>query len=591
MASALGTRLLELGSWKSGTWNLKNGHYARVRLEAAHPVFKSGINRYICLWFAGKIDWGADMASVQDDLKALGITAGTVSRNLSPSQLYEDAIRIDPGSRIANSGALVAYSGAKTGRSPRDKRLVKAPPSESDIWWGNVNVPLDPQSYRINRERAIDYINTRDRLYVFDGFAGWDPRYRIKVRVICSRPYHALFMHTMLIRPTREELQNFGTPDYVILNAGQFPANRHTHGMTSKTSVDINFEAGEVVILGTEYAGEMKKGVFTIMNYLMPKRGILSMHCSATCDPKTNQSSIMFGLSGTGKTTLSADPKRLLIGDDEHCWSDEGIFNIEGGCYAKAINLTAESEPDIFRALRFGAVLENVVIDEEDRSVHFEDTRITENTRGAYPIEYVSNPKLPCMAGHPTDVIFLACDAYGVLPPVSRLSPGHAMFHFISGYTAKVAGTEVGITEPTTTFSPCFGGPFLVWHPAKYAELLAEKMAAHKANVWLVNTGWSGGSYGTGSRMKLSLTRAIMNAIHEGKLRDAPTSRDPHFGFDVVTACPGVPPEVLDPRATWANKSAYDSTAKRLAGLFVQNFKQFEAGVSSEVRAAAPVGG
>jgi phosphoenolpyruvate carboxykinase (ATP) len=343
------------------------------------------------------------------------------------------------------------------------------------------------------------------------------------------------------------------------------------------------------VILGTEYAGEMKKGVFTIMNYLMPKRSILSMHCSATCDPKTNQSSIMFGLSGTGKTTLSADPKRLLIGDDEHCWSDEGIFNIEGGCYAKAINLTAESEPDIFRALRFGAVLENVVIDEDDRSVHFEDTRITENTRGAYPIEYVSNPKIPCMADHPSDVIFLACDAFGVLPPVSRLSPAHAMYHFISGYTAKVAGTEVGITEPTTTFSPCFGGPFLVWHPGKYAELLAEKMLKYKSQVWLVNTGWSGGAYGTGSRMKLSLTRAIMNAIHEGKLKDAKTVRDPIFGYDIVTECPGVPSEVLNPRQTWADKNAYDATAKKLAGLFVANFKQFEAGLSPEVRAAAPI--
>ena len=346
---------------------------------------------------------------------------------------------------------------------------------------------------RINRERAIDYLNTRERLYCFDGFAGWDPKYRIKVRVICSRPYHALFMHNMLIRPTREELAEFGKPDFVIYNAGASPPTGSPPAMTSKTSIDLSFEDREIVILGTEYAGEMKKGVFTIMNYLAPKRGVLSMHCSATADRQTGRSSLLFGLSGTGKTTLSADPKRHLIGDDEHCWSDDGIFNIEGGCYAKAIDLTPESEPDIFQALRFGAVLENVVLD-EDRDVDFTDTSITENTRGAYPIEFIHNAKIPCVAGHPTDVIFLTCDAFGVLPPVSALSPAQAMYHFISGYTAKVAGTEVGVNEPQATFSPCFGGPFLVWHPTKYAELLAEKMRKHNARVWLVNTGWSGGS-------------------------------------------------------------------------------------------------
>jgi phosphoenolpyruvate carboxykinase (ATP) len=325
-------------------------------------------------------------------LEQHGISVKTIHRNLAPCRLYEEAILNEPGTRIADSGALVAYSGAKTGRSPKDKRIVKNAASEKDIWWGNVNVSLEPNVYDINRERAIDYLNTRDTLYVFDGFAGWDPATQIKVRVICSRPYHALFMHTMLIRPTHEQLENFGQPDFVILNAGQFPANQHTPGMTSKTSIDLNFEKGELVILGTEYAGEMKKGVFTVMNYLMPKRGILSMHCSATADKAGNgRSSVLFGLSGTGKTTLSADPKRLLIGDDEHCWSDTGIFNIEGGCYAKAIDLTPESEPDIFQALRFGAVLENVVLDEENRSVQFHDKSITENTRGAYPIEFIRN--------------------------------------------------------------------------------------------------------------------------------------------------------------------------------------------------------
>lgn len=527
------------------------------------------------------------MASL--NLESHGITVSDVRRNLAPSRLYEEAIRHESDSRIAALGALVAYSGAKTGRSPKDKRIVKDPRSEMDIWWGSVNVPLPLDSYNINRERALDYLNTRERLYCFDGFAGWDPKYRLKIRVICSRPYHALFMHTMLIRPTREELASFGAPDYVILNAGQFPANRHTAGMTSKTSIDLCVENREMVILGTEYAGEMKKGVFTIMNYLMPKRGVLSMHCSATADRNDHRSSILFGLSGTGKTTLSADPTRMLIGDDEHCWSDDGIFNIEGGCYAKAIDLTPESEPDIFQALRFGAVLENVVLDDTDRQVDFRDARITQNTRGAYPIDFIRNAKIPCTAGHPTDIIFLTCDAFGVLPPISRLSPAHAMYHFISGYTAKVAGTEMGVTEPQATFSPCFGGPFLVWHPGKYAELLAEKMRQHRSNVWLVNTGWSGGSFGTGSRMKLKLTRAIVDAIHSGKLTKAPSVRDPVFGFDVMTECPGVPPGILQPRTAWKDPAAYDAAAQKLAGLFRDNFRIYEAGVSAEVRAAGPV--
>src|SRR5689334_6512365 len=498
------------------------------------------------------------------DLSAHGLTVATVHHNLPPSELYEHAIRYEKDASIAENGALVAYSGAKTGRSPKDKRVVKNAESERDVWWGGVNIPLDPHAFAINRERARDYLNTQDRIYCFDGFAGWDPKYRIKVRVICSRPYHALFMHTMLIRPTRDELASFGTPDFVIYNAGAFPANRLTAGMGSTTSIDLSIEDKELVILGTEYAGEMKKGVFTVANYFAPKRGVLSMHCSATADKKTGASSLLFGLSGTGKTTLSADPKRHLIGDDEHCWSDDGIFNIEGGCYAKAINLTPETEPDIFQALRFGAVLENVVL-EEDRNVDYTDTSITENTRGAYPIEFIRSAKIPCMAGHPTDVIFLTCDAFGVLPPVAALSPAQAMYHFISGYTAKVAGTEMGVKEPSATFSPCFGGPFLVWHPSKYAELLAGKMRQHKARVWLVNTGWSGGGHGVGKRIKLAHTRALLDAIHTGALAAAATKRDPVFGFDVVTACPGVSPEILWPRDTWADKAAYDAAAKKLA--------------------------
>ena len=521
------------------------------------------------------------------DLTAHGITVTTVHHNLHTSALYEHAILFEKDASIAENGALIAYSGVKTGRSPKDKRVVEHPDSKSDIWWGPVNIPCDENTFRVNRQRALDYLNTQERLYCFDGFAGWDPKYRIKVRVICSRPYHALFMHTMLIRPTKEELASFGEPQFVIINAGAFPANKFTTGMGSTTSIDLSIEDKQLIILGTEYAGEMKKGVFTVANYFAPKRGVLSMHCSATADKKTGASSLLFGLSGTGKTTLSADPKRHLIGDDEHCWSDEGIFNIEGGCYAKAINLTPESEPDIFRALRFGAVLENVVLD-EDHGVDYTDTSITLNTRGAYPIEFIDNAKIPCMAGHPTDVIFLTCDAFGVLPPVSALSPAHAMYHFISGYTAKVAGTEMGVTEPQTTFSPCFGGPFLVWHPSKYAELLAKKMRRHNARVWLVNTGWGGGGPGVGKRISLKDTRAIIDAIHDGSLAKAKTERDPVFGFEVAAECPGVRSEILIPRNAWADKAAYEATAKKLAGLFNKNFETYAAGVSAEVKASAP---
>src|SRR5690242_17415073 len=505
--------------------------------------------------------------SVSFNLQGHGITVAEVHRNLPLGALYEHAVRQEKDASIVDNGALVAYSGVKTGRSPKDKRVVKHPNSEAEVWWGPVNIPIEPYTFAINRERAQDYLNTCDRLYCVDGFAGWDPKYRFKVRVICSRPYHALFMRTMLIRPTKQELAEFGEPDFVIYNAGAFPANRLTAGMGSKTSIDLSLEDQELVILGTEYAGEMKKGVFTVANYLAPKRGVLSMHCSATADKQTGHSSLLFGLSGTGKTTLSADPKRHLIGDDEHCWTDEGVFNIEGGCYAKAINLTPENEPDIFQALRFGAVLENVVLD-DDHAVDYTDTSITENTRGAYPIEFIQNAKIPCIAGHPTDVIFLTCDAFGVLPPVSALSPAHAMYHFISGYTAKVAGTEMGVTEPQTTFSPCFGGPFLVWHPNKYAELLAAKMKKHNARVWLVNTGWGGGGPGVGKRISLKNTRAIIDAIHDGSLAKAKTQKDEVFGFDVATECPNVSPEILIPRNAWADKAAFDATAKKLAGLF-----------------------
>ncbi len=524
----------------------------------------------------------------QFSIEAHGITVKNIIRNPAPATLYEAALQNEKGSAITASGALVAMSGEKTGRSPNDKRIVDEPGSNGDVWWGNVNIKMDPHVFQINRERAIDYLNTRERLYCVDGFAGWDPKYRLKVRVLCARAYHALFMHNMLIRPTDDQLSTFGTPDYVIYNAGQFPANRYTSGMTSTTSVALNFQSGEVVILGTQYAGEMKKGVFTLMNYLMPKRGVMSMHCSATEDMKSGATSILFGLSGTGKTTLSADPKRKLIGDDEHCWSDDGIFNIEGGCYAKVIDLTREAEPDIYDALRFGSILENVVYNEVTREVDYKATSITENTRGSYPIEFIPNAKIPCVGKHPSQVIFLTCDAFGVLPPVARLTPAQAMYHFISGYTAKVAGTEVGVKEPSATFSPCFGGPFMVWHPTKYAELLAEKIRKHNAHVWLVNTGWSGGGYGTGKRMKLSFTRAIVDAIHSGALEKVEMQEDPIFGVLVPTSCPGVPADILWPKNTWPNPSAYDEAARKLARLFRDNFERFKGQASEEIRSAGP---
>ena len=408
-----------------------------------------------------------------------------IKRNASPAVLYEDALKYESAA-ISSAGALINSSGSKTGRSPKDKRLVD---NVEGVWWGgnSPNIPLSENTFMINRERAIDYLNTKERLYVFDGFAGWDLKHRLKIRIVCSRAYHALFMNNMLIRPTAEELENFGHPDFTVFNAGQFPANRYTTGMTSTTSVSIDFKRGEMVILGTQYAGEMKKGVFTVMHYLMPKAGVLSLHSSANEGPDGDVS-LFFGLSGTGKTTLSADPTRKLIGDDEHVWTDKGVFNIEGGCYAKCVGLSKEKEPEIFEAVKFGSVLENVVYEPKSRMVDYESVALTENTRCAYPIEYIPGAKIPCIGGHPKNIVLLTCDAFGVLPPVSKLTSAQAMYHFISGYTAKIAGTEEGVTEPTATFSACFGQPFLVWHPTKYAKMLAEQMKQHKANAWLINT-------------------------------------------------------------------------------------------------------
>ena len=521
------------------------------------------------------------------DLTPYGINVPRNLRNPSPARLYEDAITKEHAA-ITSTGALINSSGEKTGRSPKDKRVVDNPESTGDIWWGAVNIKLPPDLFQANRRRAIDYLNTRELLYVIDGFAGWDPKYRLKIRIICCRAYHALFMHNMLVRPTPEELLDFGEPDFVIYNAGQFPAHPNPPHITSTTSVALSFEAKEFVILGTQYAGEMKKGVFTIMNYLMPKQGMVSMHCSAN-EGEKGDVSLFFGLSGTGKTTLSTEPNRKLIGDDEHFWTDQGIVNIEGGCYAKCINLSPESEPEIYKAIRFGTVLENTVYDATTREVDFADATVTENTRSSYPIEFIPNIKKPCMGSHPKNIVFLSCDAFGVLPPVSRLTPEQAMYHFMSGYTAKVAGTEMGVKEPQATFSACFGAAFLVWHPAKYAEILAEQMRKHGSAAWLVNTGWSGGKYGVGKRLSIKYTRAIIDGIHSGELASGKMERDSIFGLEVPTSCKNVPVEILNPRNLWKDKAEYDKVAMHLAGLFKLNFSKYEEGASEAILKAGPL--
>ncbi|RYR42167.1 hypothetical protein Ahy_A08g038631 isoform C [Arachis hypogaea] len=511
-------------------------------------------------------------------------------------ELYEQAIKYEKGSFITATGALATLSGAKTGRSPRDKRVVKDESTEHDLWWGkgSPNIEMDEHTFLINRERAVDYLNSLEKVFVNDQFLNWDPEHRIKVRIVSARAYHSLFMHNMCIRPTPEELEEFGTPDFTIYNAGQFPCNRYTHHMTSSTSIDINIARKEMVILGTQYAGEMKKGLFSVMHYLMPKRNILSLHSGCNMG-KNGDVALFFGLSGTGKTTLSTDHNRYLIGDDEHCWSENGVSNIEGGCYAKCVDLSREKEPDIWNAIKFGTVVENVVFDEHTREVDFSDKSVTENTRAAYPIEYIPNAKIPCVAPHPKNVILLACDAFGVLPPVSKLSLAQTMYHFISGYTALVAGTEDGIKEPQATFSACFGAAFIMMHPTKYAAMLAEKMQKHGATGWLVNTGWSGGRYGVGNRIKLAYTRKIIDAIHSGSLLNAEYTKTEVFGLEIPTAIEGVPSEILDPVNTWADKKAYQDTLMKLASLFKKNFNGFisykigtDQSLTEEILAAGP---
>ncbi|KAF4677066.1 hypothetical protein FOL47_003517 [Perkinsus chesapeaki] len=542
---------------------------------------------------------------LEKDFSTYGIEPSSqrsILRNVTSGTLYESALRHESGTMITSCGALAVSSGAKTGRSPSDKRIVDNPSEEynDDIWWGKINHKLSPESFQELKADAINFLKSRDELFVVDAYAGWDPEYRIKVRVIASRAYHALFMENMLVMPPQEELEGF-EPDFVIFNAGQCKANRNIKGLTSDTSVSINFKTNEMVIMGTEYAGEMKKGILTLMMQAMPhKFGQLPLHssCNIQKDPATGQPTnctLFFGLSGTGKTTLSADPARYLVGDDEHVWTDSGVFNVEGGCYAKAIGLTRETEPEIYNAIRFGTVLENVKVDPRTREVDFNDTSITENTRCSYPLNYIENSYIPAEVNiHPSNVILLTCDAFGVLPPVSVLTPEQVQYYFVSGYTAKVAGTEDGITEPVATFSSCFGAPFLVWHPTVYAEMLAHKLEKHHCSAFLLNTGWTGGSYTNGgSRIKLEYTRKMIDAIHDGTLKKMVDANElastPIFGLKIPKSLPGIPSEVLDPANGWADQDAYLEQLRRLAGLFNKNFEEYASKCPPKVKAAGPM--
>lgn len=514
------------------------------------------------------------------------INTPSVLRNLSTPELYEDAILRDEG-HLSHQGSLVVFNPDYTGRSPNDRFIVKDGESANDIWWGAVNREFPTDKFDILYNRMMAYLQNRE-IYVQDCFAGSDPSYRLPVRVITSLAWQSLFARNMLIKATQEELDNF-EPGFTVIAAPDFKAVPEIDGTRSEAAIIINFERKIVLIAAAAYGGEIKKSIFSVMNYLLPKQNILSMHCSANVG-KDGDAAIFFGLSGTGKTTLSADPKRRLIGDDEHGWTKDGVFNIEGGCYAKVINLSPEAEPEIFACTRrFGTILENVGLDSVTRHIDLNDASITENTRAAYPITHIPNIEPSLKAGHPKNIIMLTADAFGVMPPISKLTPEQAMYHFISGYTAKLAGTEKGVTEPQTTFSACFGAPFMPMHPSVYGNLLKEKIRAHNVSCWLVNTGWSGGPYGVGSRMKIQHTRAMLNAALDGQLDDVAFERDPVFGLYVPQGCPNVPTEVLNPRNTWDDKDAYDAKAAELAKAFHQNFEKFADGVTEEIRDAGPL--
>ena len=527
------------------------------------------------------------------NLESLGLhNINQVHRNLSVESLIEETIKNGEGI-IGPRGATIVDTGKFTGRSPKDKYIVDEPSSSDKIWWGSVNKKIDEKIFDELYQSVIDYYNSDDsKTYLFDGFAGFDPSHNINIRIIAKRAWQAHFVNNMFIRPEIDQLEDF-SPDFTIINASSVQNKAFKeHGMNSETFIIFHLAKKIAIIGGTEYGGEMKKGIFSVLHYVLPQKGVLSMHCSANVDEDGSNSAIFFGLSGTGKTTLSTDPKRPLIGDDEHGWSDDGIFNFEGGCYAKTINLDPEDEPDIYNAIRHGALLENVVYDPHTRIVDYNDNSKTENTRVSYPLNYIENSVFakgqPAIANHPETIIFLTCDAYGVIPPVSKLSPEQAMYHFISGYTAKVAGTERGVTEPTATFSPCFGGPFLTLHPLKYAELLREKINQHNVPSYLVNTGWIGAGAQSGAkRISLQVTRKIIYAILDGTIKNANFETDPYFGVDVPTSLDDLGPETLISSKAWSDLEEYKSVAEQLVKKFQENFKEFNI-VDDKILKAGP---
>ena len=528
---------------------------------------------------------------LREELRGLGLhELVDIHADLHPVALLEHATHRREG-LLSEHGALVVTTGKFTGRSVKDKYFIDEPGSRDKIWWGDVNHRLSEDSFDRLHKRVAAYLREKD-VFVQNLYGGADSRYRLPVRVVSEFAWHSLFAHQLFVRP--EMYPDATAPDanvpFTLLVAPGCKAMPDEDGTQSETFIAIHLGKRMALIGGTEYAGEIKKTVFTLLNYLLPERGFLPMHCSANVGRERGDTALFFGLSGTGKTTLSADPDRDLIGDDEHGWSDDGVYNFEGGCYAKCIHLNADAEPQIWSAIRFGTVLENVVMDGETRQLDFDSDALTENTRAAYPIDFIPNARIPGMGGHPQNIVFLTADAFGVLPPISRLTTAQARYHFISGYTAKIAGTERGLgKEPQATFSACFGMPFLPLHPAVYAHLLGEKLAQHNATVWLVNTGWTGGAFGTGQRMNIHHTRAMVSAALGGALNEAEYHADPVFGLHIPASVPGVPSEVLIPRTTWADPAAYDAQAQMLAQLFVKNFEKYQSEASPDVLAAGPV--
>jgi len=520
-------------------------------------------------------------------LDAQGIATGAeIHWNLTTAPLVEHAVKRGEG-LLAKDGPLVVRTGKHTGRSAQDRFIVRNSTSDGAVWWGKTNRPMDADAFDRLYEDFLVALGTKDKLFVQDLYGGSQPEHRVRVRVINELAWHSLFIRTLLVRPAASDLAGFD-PEYMIIDLPSFRADPVRHGCRSETVIAVNLEKKLILIGGTAYAGEMKKSVFGLLNFILPTAGIMPMHCSANIGPD-GDTAVFFGLSGTGKTTLSADPNRTLIGDDEHGWSDTAVFNFEGGCYAKMIRLSAEAEPEIFATTkRFGTVLENVVINPVTRELDLDDPTLAENSRGAYPIDFIPNCSEENMGPPPKTIVMLTADAFGVLPPIARLSPDQAMYHFLSGYTAKVAGTEIGVTEPEATFSTCFGAPFMPRHPSVYGNLLKERIARGGVTCWLVNTGWTGGKYGVGKRMPIKATRALLNAALDGSLNNAEFRKDPNFGFDVPVSVPGVDDSILDPRSTWSDQDDYDRTAARLVDLFVENFAQFETHVDEGVRQAAP---